>query len=254
MSTANSSGKPRRSFLRRKPKDPNAAPGRLKQIVNIFKGARQVDPAIGWWMIGAAVLTLAVVVGIGFYFNAPVYAAFLGLPIALLAATLVLSRRAERAAYRRIEGQPGAAGAAMGSLKRGWYIEEQPVAADVAKPGDVKSAAIVYRALGRAGVVLVAEGPVSRCQRLLQSERKRIERVAPGVPVTLMRVGADGGANDVAIRDLTKAMRKLKPVLTKAEVSVVNKRLKSLGGVRAPIPGGIDPTRARVDRRATRGR
>jgi hypothetical protein len=37
-------------------------------------------------------------------------------------------------------------------------------------------------------------------------------------------------------------------------VSVVNKRLKSLGGMKPPIPKGIDPTRARVDRKAMRGK
>ena len=46
----------------------------------------------------------------------------------------------------------------------------------------------------------------------------------------------------------------MKPVLTKAEVSVVNKRLKSLGGLRPPLPKGIDPTKARMDRKAMRGR
>ena len=46
----------------------------------------------------------------------------------------------------------------------------------------------------------------------------------------------------------------MRPVLTKEETSVVNKRLKSLGGMRPPIPKGIDPTRARVDRKAMRGK
>jgi hypothetical protein len=46
----------------------------------------------------------------------------------------------------------------------------------------------------------------------------------------------------------------MKPVLTKEEVSAVNKRLKSLGGLRPPIPAGMDPQRARVDRKAMRGR
>ena len=46
----------------------------------------------------------------------------------------------------------------------------------------------------------------------------------------------------------------MRPVLTKAETVVVNKRLKSLGGMRPPIPKGVDPTRARVDRKAMRGK
>ena len=43
-------------------------------------------------------------------------------------------------------------------------------------------------------------------------------------------------------------------MLTKEEASLVNKRLKSIGGVRPPVPKGVDPTKARMDRRAMRGR
>lgn len=46
----------------------------------------------------------------------------------------------------------------------------------------------------------------------------------------------------------------MRPVLTKEETSVVNKRLKSLGGLRTGVPAGMDPTRARVDRKAMRGK
>ena len=56
------------------------------------------------------------------------------------------------------------------------------------------------------------------------------------------------------MRKLSSKMTRMKPVLTKEEVSAVNKRLKSLGGMRPPIPQGIDPQRQRVDRKAMRGR
>jgi hypothetical protein len=46
----------------------------------------------------------------------------------------------------------------------------------------------------------------------------------------------------------------MKPVLTKEEVSAVNKRLKAMGGLRPPLPAGIDPNRVRMDRKAMRGR
>ena len=72
------------------------------------------------------------------------------------------------------------------------------------------------------------------------------------MPVTLLSVG--DGADEVPIRKLSNRMTKMKPVLTKEEVSLVNKRLKSLGGLRPPVPAGMDPQRARVDRKAMRGR
>ena len=78
--------------------------------------------------------------------------------------------------------------------------------------------------------------------------------MASGVPVTLMRVGESGAEEEISLRKLANKVQKLKPVLTKEEVSVVNKRLKSIGGVRPPLPKGVDPTKVRMDRKAMRGR
>jgi len=227
-------------------------PGRVAQVRQVFTAAKAVDPQIGWWMALAFLGVLAVVVVIGVLTHFLVFSIILGLGMAVLAATLVLSRRAERAAYRQIEGQPGAVGATLSSLRRGWFFDKQPVAADAARATDLASAAMIYRAVGRPGIVLIGEGPSGRAQKLLAAERKRVERVAPGVPIVLLRVGTGDG--EVGIRKLTNTVQRLKPVLTKDEVSVVNKRLKALGGIRLPVPKGVDPTKARMDRRATRGR
>ena len=62
------------------------------------------------------------------------------------------------------------------------------------------------------------------------------------------------GDNYVPVRKVANKLTRMKPVLTKEELSVVNKRLKSLGGIRLGVPAGMDPTKARVDRRAMRGR
>ena len=230
-------------------------PGRFAQVAQVFTAARKVDPLIPWWMLLAFVGTLVVVVGLGVLVGPPWYALILGLPQALLAATLVLSRRAARAAYGQIAGQPGAAGAALGSLRRGWYFDQQPIAIDGARgtrPEDMVGAAFVFRAVGRPGVVLIGEGPAGRVAKVLQTERKKVERVAPGVPVAVIVAG--DGEDQVPLRKLRGKLTRMKPVLTKAEVSAVNKRLKALGGLRPPIPAGMDPMRARVDRKATRGR
>jgi F0F1-type ATP synthase assembly protein I len=244
--------------MARKEKQESTAPkkqGRLAQIRQVYTAAHQVDRLIGWWMLLAFVGTLVVAVGIGVLVGHWPYALILGLPLALLAATLVMSRRAERAAYSAIEGQPGAAGAALGALRKGWFYEQQPVALEGARgtrPEDMVNAAFVFRAVGRPGIVLIGEGPQARVSKLLVAERKKVERVAPGVPVTLLQAGdADG---QVPLRKLSSKITRLKPVLTKDEVSVVNKRLKSLGGIRPPVPAGMDPMRARVDRKAMRGR
>lgn len=239
-----------------KPKAPKKA-GRFRQIAQIrevFTAARGVDPMIGWWMALAAVGTLIVMVAIGLVLGNWVYFLILGVPLAGLAASLVLSIRAKRAAYKSIEGKPGAAGAALSSLRKGWYFEQQPVAAEAGRAGDMTSAAMVFRATGRPGVVLVAEGPPARATKLAEAERKKISRIAgASVPVTVLRIGEGGGDDEVSIRKVANKIQKMKTVLTKEEVSAVNKRLKAMGGLRPPLPAGVDPNRVRMDRKAMRG-
>ena len=70
-------------------------PGRIAQMRAVFTQSKTLDPQIGWWMLLVFVLTLAVAVGIGALVGWPVYAAFIGIPLAALAATIVMSRRAD---------------------------------------------------------------------------------------------------------------------------------------------------------------
>jgi Domain of unknown function (DUF4191) len=229
--------------------------GRFGQLREVFTAARGADPLIGWWMALAALGTLVAMVAIGVLVKSLVYFLVLGIPLAAVAASLVLSIRAKRAAYKSIEGKPGAAGAALSSLRRGWYFEQQPVAAEAGRAGDTSSPALVFRATGRPGVVLVAEGPAVRATKLAEAERKKISRIAgTSVPVTVIMVGEGGGQNEVSIRKVAGKLQRMKPVLTKEEVSAVNKRLKAMGGLRPPLPGGVDPNRIRMDRKSMRGR
>ena len=244
-------------MARNKDGDASSAPqekkqGRLSQIRDVYRVSKEADPVIGWFMLLSFLVVFGVLLVIGFIVKLPWIFGIFGVLFGVLAATIVMSRRAERAAYSQIEGQAGAAGAALTSIRRGWYTDREPVAADVARPGDINSAAMVYRALGRPGVVLIGEGPTARVQKLLAAEKKRVERVAAGVPVTTMRVGS--GENEVPLPKLASKVQRLKPQITKDEMALVNKRLKALGGLRAPLPPGVDPMRARMDRKALRGK
>lgn len=231
-------------------------PGRLANIREGYKAIKSLDPRVGWWMLLGFVGTVAAVTGIGYLFGHWVYALVMSLPIGFLAASFILNRRGNTAMYGALEGKPGAVGATLqGVGKRGWYADTAPVAMDAArgtKVSDMSGAAMVYRALGRPGIVLLAEGPRSRAQALLKAEAKKVGRIAPGVPVQTFVVGDDEG--DLALRKVSTRLNRMKPVMTKAETAAVNKRLKSLGGMRPPIPAGMDPLRARVDRKAMRGR
>ena len=216
------------------------------QVWQAYKMTRKQDPAVTWLMLGAFLAVVAVALIIGFIWGPWVYMLLLGLPFALLAAMFVLARRAEAAAYSQIEGQPGAARAALGTIRRGWNFPDEPVAVDP------RTQDLVFRGVGRPGVVLIGEGPAHRIGRLLESERKRTARLLPNVPIHLIQAGAD--ENQVPLKKLPRTVQKLKPVLTKQETAEVIKRLNALGAVRLPVPKGIDPTRARPDRKGMRGR
>ena len=237
---------------------PEAKTGRIAQIRQAYTAIHRLDPKIGWWMAGAAVLAAAVIIGIGFLLGGfwLWYSVIMSIGAALLAAVVVMNRRGNTAMYRALEGQPGAAGATLTGLgKRGWYATQEPVAIEGARgtrPSDMVDAAMVFRALGRPGIVLIGEGPAPRVTKLLKQEEKKVTRVAPGVPVHLWVVGE--GEGQVPIKKVSSRLTRMRPVLTKEEASVVNKRLKSLGGMKPPIPKGVDPTRARVDRKAMRGK
>lgn len=254
--SASSEPRTRRFGRKRRQKDPDN-PGRIAQVKQVFKVTRQNDPALVWWMALAALLVMLVALIIGFAVDQVVYVTVLGVPLAVLAMVVVLGRRAEAAAYRSIEGQPGATGAVLGSLRRGWYYDKEPIAAETGGRSrgtrDLHNAAMVFRAVGKPGVVLIAEGPKGPSQRLAQAEKKRATRVAgDAVPVHVLRLGH--GENEVPLGKLAKRMKRLDKKLSKQEAVAVHQRLKALGGMRPPIPKGVDPRKARMDRKALRGR
>ena len=230
------------------PKPPKVKKRRwYHQIWDVFQMTRKADPSVPWIMLAIVLGAAAIGFGIGLLIGQPVYCIILAVPFGILGATIFLSRRAERAAYGRIEGQPGAVSAALGTSRRGWAIEEEPVAVDP------RTQAMVFRAVGKAGIVFIGDGGTPAVQtRLLEGERKRTARIVPDVPVHLIQCGREEG--QVPLPKVAAAVRKQKGRVTKAEIAVINNRLKALGGVRLPIPKGVDPNRARPDRKGARGR
>lgn len=216
------------------------------QVWQAYQMTRKYDPSVTWVILAVLVGTIAVGLILGFVFDAVVYVLLLSIPFAVLGAMFVLGRKAETAAYTQIEGQPGASLAALRTIRRGWDFPEEPAAIDP------RTQDVVFRGLGRAGIVLVGEGPAHRVVKLLEAERKRITRLMSGVPVTLIQCGNDEG--QVPLRKLPRTVQRLRPTLTKQEVAEVDKRLRALGGVKMPLPKGVDPMRARPDRKGMRGR
>ena len=220
-------------------------PGRLKQMWQVFQMTRRYDSNIVLFMILAFLIPVAISLALAFVFSPGnvvtivlwVIAGALG---GLLAMLIILGRRAEKAAYSQIEGQPGAVGAVLrSSLKRGWVGSEMPVAVN----GKTQDA--VYRAVGRGGVVLISEVPRTRTARMLDEERRMVTRLGGSIAVTVISVGPDPDA--VPLHKLARRLTRIKPTLTKAEVLAVNNRLSSMTK-KLPIPKGVDPMKARPQR------
>ncbi|GEL93848.1 DUF4191 domain-containing protein [Cellulomonas composti] len=216
------------------------------QYAEAYRMTREVDRSVTWILLAIFVGVTAVGVLVGLLLDHVVYFTVLAVPFALMATMLVFGRKVEAAAYSRIEGQPGAALAALRTLRRGWTFLEQPVAIDP------RTQDMVFRGVGRPGVVLVGEGPHGRVTKLLEAERKRTARVISGAPVIVIECG--DGEGQVPLRKLPGKVRKLKQQLTKAEVAEISKRLTALGAAKLPVPKGVDPMRARPDRKGIRGR
>ena len=232
--------------MARKKDGKSKEPGRLKQMWQVFQMTRRYDKNATLFILLGFLAPVAVGIILAFIL-APDNGLSMGLWITsgvlggVLLALIILGRRAERAAYSQIEGKPGAVGAVMrGSLGRGWISSEMPVAVN----GKTQDA--VYRAVGRGGVVLIGEGPKSRLERMLGEEKRKIGRILPNVPVVVFSVGPD--TDSLPLHKISRSFRKIKKVLTKAEVATVNNRLQSLAGNQLPIPKGVDPFKVRPQR------
>jgi len=227
-----------------KPAKPKKAPKapkgprkeRFAQIREAYQITKKSDPAIGLWIAGTFVVSwILLAVPAALLFGHPVYIGFVTLPFAVLLATLVFSRRAEKSAYASIEGQMGAAASVLMAIRKGWTITP---AVAVAKNQDM-----VHRAVSRKGVVLVGEG-TNAVRNMMADERKKMERFLPGTPVVEVVVGDE--ADRVSLRKLQKHVRKLPKTISQVQLREIKARLKAVGGINIPIPKGPMPKGARM--------
>jgi hypothetical protein len=224
---------------------------RRKQFVETYRMARKSDRAIGWWILGTFLVGAAI--GFTLFYLLPgdgvfgiVIAAIGAFLFGLLAAMIVFGRRAQKAAYSQMEGQPGAAAAALRMLRRGWKSD---VAIAFTKQQDV-----VHRVVGPPGIVLVGEGNPHRLRNLMSSERRKHERVASDVPIHEVVSGREEG--QVPLPKLARHIQKLGRQVKPAEMTDILNRLKALDSQRSPIPmpKGPIPTSMKGMRGNMRGR
>jgi hypothetical protein len=210
-------------------------PGRLKQIRMVAQMLRQADPKALPIVFGAAIGTLVVVILIGLVIGQTWFFIPLGILAAFAVGMIVFGQMAQRAQYKIIAGQPGAAAAIMKNMRGGWTITE-------AVSGN-RNMDMVHRAVGRAGVVLVSEGPRNRVGPLLGAEKKRISRAAQQVPIYDVQVGDEEG--QIPVGKLQRHLMKLPRNLTKGQVAELNDRLQALPRT-MQMPKGPMPKGARM--------
>lgn len=221
--------------------------GRLKQIAASYRLTRETDPKIGWILLGVFLVVAAIVTGVFLFLPGIwVFDVLVGILSGVLAALIVFSRRAQKAAYASIEGRPGAAAAALGPLKRGWKVD--------AAVAFNKQQDIVHRVVGPPGIVLIGEGNPNRLRSLLANERRKHERVVADVPIQEVLSGDSEGA--VPINKLARYVTKLGKQLKPAEMTDVLARLKALDANRSnvPLPKGPVPTNLKGARQNMKGR
>ena len=224
---------------------------RRQQFVATYRMAKQSDRHLGLWLLGTFVLGAAIGFGLFWFLpgSGPIGLAIAvagGLMTGLLAALIVFGRRAQKSAYRQMEGRPGAAGQALSTLRRGWKTD--PMIA-FNKQQDV-----VHRVVGPPGIVLVGEGNPNRLRGLLTNERRKHERVAAEIPIHEVICG--NGEGEVPLPRLVKHVTKLGKNVKPADLTDVLNRLKALDASRSnvPMPKGPVPTSMKGLRGQMRGR
>ena len=222
-------------FNRNKGKEPKIKTPRFQTIRDAYKVTKSVKPWIGAALIAIFLSVLVIGVLLGIALDHPVYGGFVTIPLAALAAMFFFTRIAGSAAYSNIEGQIGAGASVLMAIRKGWTTTP---AVAVNRQQDM-----VHRSVGRAGVLLTGEGGFA-VRQMVQDEKRKAERFAPGVPVIEVFVG--DGEGQVSIRKLQKHVNKLPKKLSAHQMREVRARLKAVGGMSMPIPKGPIPKGTKI--------
>ena len=215
-----------------------------KCVGKAYKVTKRSYPWVGWALVGAAALGLLVGIVLTIVLGGFFWIVF-GVMLAFILPMITLVRLVRRASYGQIDGMPGAVSAVLDNIGRGWNVTTEPVRFNA------RTQDLLFRAVGRAGIVLVTEGPTQRVRNLVAEEKRALKRVAPNTPIHVINVGNDD--DQTKLMALEKEMRKFPKAITSQEVAALSNRLDALNSKALPIPKGIDPAKARANRRALRG-
>lgn len=214
----------------------------IQNLKDSYSIVKRSFPWVTWAIIGSLVAVEAFNVVYMILTKSWIMGGLTCVLLLFLVPLLWLSLLVSKAMLRQIEGVKGAVGSLSQIIRRSWVAEKEPVAFN-------KEQDMVWRFVGPKGVVLVSEGPHSRVARMLKDEEKKTTRVVQNVPVHTIESGTQEG--QIRLEKVLKNIYKLPKALRRQEIPAVQKRLKAIhrkDGM--PIPKGLDPLKARPNRRA----
>jgi xanthosine utilization system XapX-like protein len=203
----------------------------VAQLRAVWSMTRKADPKTPLFVLGPALVVLAILVVLGVLIGHPIYLSVLGVLGALLVGMAIFGRRATSTMYAQVEGQPGAAASVLQTLRGDWRTT--PAVAFN------RNMDLVHRVIGRPGVVLVAEGSPAQLRQLITDQKRRVGRVAPETPIYEVLVG--DGDGQVPLRKLQAHVMRLPRNIGRRDISGLDQRMKALGGTNMPMPKGPMP-------------
>ena len=220
-------------------------PGQLRQLFAQYAQTAKKDKLAPVLAIGLGLLALVAIAAFGLIstnldpLGSALYCVA-AIVAGVLVAGIIMTRRSTAVIYAQYSNEMGRVSLVIGNITRKTYKgSNQPVA--IQRPDNM-----VFRAIGPAGVVLIGEGSATKTKSMLEDEKRKVQRVAPGAHIEVIYCSENG--DGIALAKLHNHVLKLKRKMNRAEIAVVNSRLTSLG-MNLPIPKGIDPNKARAGRK-----
>ena len=203
-----------------------------QQMWQAFNMQRKQDKALIPIMLAAFLGMGLLFFLIGMLFKGLWFMLILGLGIGAILAMFLFTRRLERDMYKKVEDQPGAAGWALEQQLRNTVGVVWKVKTGVAA---TRQQDLIHRVIGNSGVIFVVEGDRKRVGPTLNRLKKRVDRLAGGVPVYEVFVG--NGEDEVPVSKLRSHIMKLPRNYNKNETYENIRRIEAMDDLPGTTPG-----------------
>jgi hypothetical protein len=207
---------------------------KLKQIATAYKITKERDPRLPLYLLLAFVVAGGIIELLGVLSGHVFISLVPAVLIGVMGAMIIFGRRAQKAAFTQVEGQPGAAAWVIQGMRGDWR-KELTVAANAQLD-------TVHRLIGKPGIVLIGEGAPHRVRTLIAQEKKRTARIAGETPIYDIIAGDEEG--QVPLKKLSQYLVKLPRNIDSKQMTSLEGRLQALSGPRKALPKGPLPAKA----------